>query len=344
MNNTFNVGVFNVSDPESERRKILTWLAPDRIDIQTVRLNNLRKAWAKTDTGRWILPDLFFPWLNGPQTKSLWLRGDGKIVLLSISDHYTDVNCKLVAARVLPGWSILTLVFNARLTRCSSMIIDKIERYLIDREPPSDGQYDAVAFVLFSFDDIVSQDLEFVLRFLLFQLSAYGPVPEEVVNMYKNNHVGPSAESFRSTFFRVLERIQSQHTTASSAYLPSDPTKRVEDHPRSLTFVIDAIDELSSMDFQTEVLQLAEDVQDFSGRYPHFPIRIALCSRQHGGIQELCFRSQRWYITNMSMENIEKDIRAFASSRMENHWSMRKISSEDRFRICEKVVESSRDM
>jgi hypothetical protein len=77
--------VFHIGDEASDEREILTWLKPDGIDIQTSRLDKLRNDWVKAKTGSWIQKDLFSPWLDSQQTRSLWLHGPGMIMILLIT-------------------------------------------------------------------------------------------------------------------------------------------------------------------------------------------------------------------------------------------------------------------
>lgn len=86
------IGVFNFGDPGSERERILNWLKPDGIVVQTDRLNKLRKDCQENNTGRWIRQDLFTPWFNDQDARSLWLHGPGEIFIIQgvirNADHF----------------------------------------------------------------------------------------------------------------------------------------------------------------------------------------------------------------------------------------------------------------
>jgi hypothetical protein len=224
------------------------------------------------------------------------------------------------------------------------MIVDGVQNHLGKRGEPPIGEYDAVLFVLFSFDDPSSQNMMFLLRSLLFQLSAYRSIPEEVMAMHQNNPIGPSEQGFRATLFAVLERMQRQRSAPYTTRTQSISMDKTTREPRSLTLAIDSIDELSSPDFQQEVLQLVEDLQTFSLSNPHFPVRIALSSRDRPDIRDICTSSPGWYITTTDTQNIRDDIATFVSNRMQNHLRMKKMPSERRSMICKKVIEASQDM
>ena len=224
------------------------------------------------------------------------------------------------------------------------MILDGIQDCLRDRDPPLPSEADVVLFLLFSFDDRASQSFMFVLRFLLYQLSAYGRIPPEVRTMHQTNHVGPSEEDYSATLFKILRRMQSDTLETNETHGWTHSSQQPYTRARSLTLVIDSMDELSPPDFKEDILRLILHLQAAAAKSPHFPFRLVLCSRKDQDIERTCKRSGGWYITTTSADNIRTDISNSVSSRISKHPRMRDMTEATQEMVRMKVTEAAKDM
>ena len=160
--------------------------------------------------------------------------------------------------------------------------------------------------------------------------------------MHKHNALSPSEENFRSTLFSILNRLQRERQELDS----SEDKSGSEGHPqvRSLTVVIDGMDELPTVRIRTAVLRLVEDLQTFGQASPDFPLRIAMCSRDNDDIKTICTRSAGWLQVEMPIEEIRADVKAMARDRIRKHIKMRNMPESKAIRLCDKIADAAKDM
>lgn len=202
---------------------------------------------------------------------------------------------------------------------------------------------DIVAYTFFTFsrDIPASQSMDFVYRFLLLQMCASDTIPEEIDTMHKHNSIGPSENNFRDTLFAILHRWQTQVLDMSSNRQSMD-TDSVH-HVRSLTVVMDAIDELPSIKLRDDMLRFVEQLHALDREHPHFRVRVALCSRESDVIRRVC-SSPGWNVIVMPASEIQEDIRKFIRERIRQSLNMRSMPESDQERVCERVAAKAQNM
>lgn len=160
--------------------------------------------------------------------------------------------------------------------------------------------------------------------------------------MYENNPFGPRVDDFRNTLFAVLERLQAEQPSHDGDR-SSSPNRSAGTRIRSLTVVIDAIDELS-VDLRNTMLALVDQLHHFGQHSPQFLLRIALVSRPHEDIERICDPSAGWLRTDIPASKVDDDIKIFLRQKFEGHIKMRQQSGEDKKKLCELISQTANGM
>ncbi|KAK3075662.1 hypothetical protein LTR53_000810 [Teratosphaeriaceae sp. CCFEE 6253] len=273
------------------------------------KFNDIQNKVAK-DTGHWmieVVSPLWFSPSEGAQlpVPSLWIHG--------------AVGC---------GKSVL----------CSTLI-EQLRTGLGRPEEVAasvPGHHDIVAFVFFAFDEPALHSLDAVLRVLLVQMCIGNAVPEDIDAMYEHNYTSPSEVKHESTLLRVLQRFRADHESTPS---DSGSSARV----RSVTFVMDALDELPPIP-RGKILNFLGRLQRFGQESADFPIRLALFTRRELFMERFCLKETGWKIEAAPALAIEGDIKVFVRSRIEEYFLMQLQSEEEKQRTVQVISNAAQGM
>ncbi|KAK5125660.1 hypothetical protein LTR85_011934 [Meristemomyces frigidus] len=113
---------------------------------------------------------------------------------------------------------------------------------------------------------------------------------------------------------------------------------------RSVTVVMDAIDELPSVDFRNEVLGLVEELHNFGQKCNRLALRVSLCGRWHDDLHSVCEPAVGWVVKHMPPLEIELDIKTFILERINKNRNMRRQPEHSKKGLCEMITRSAQGM
>lgn len=199
-----------------------------------------------------------------------------------------------------------------------------------------------LAFVIFAFDDDVSYGYDAVIRCLLLHLCYGVAVPVEVQDMKKNNQFAGTAE-LEKALFDVLDRYgkewkQRKRTAEGGA--PSCAATM----PHSFTVVVDAINEIASVDLRNRVQSLIQRLHKCGQDNRYFPIRVCLCSPRESTFESNCRPSAGWLQYHLSAAEVNRDIRTYLWDCIEKHAKLSTLTSSKKQTLCDTIAKTAQGM
>ncbi|KAK5701502.1 hypothetical protein LTR97_004317 [Elasticomyces elasticus] len=193
---------------------------------------------------------------------------------------------------------------------------------------------DLTAYVFFSFDEPALHNVGAVVRLLLAQLSIGSLVPKEI-NAFQHNNGSPSDAEFEDALFKTLGRLRADYTC---------PEEGSSARIRSVTIVLDALDELPPGTQKNRVLAFITRLHHFAQKPALFQLRLALFTRPESSIKDLCLPAGCWTVAEVPPNEIKRDISIFIRQSIEDHPRMRNQADEKKQNAVEVVTGAAQGM